>query len=82
MFVSEPIGETTLRPLRLEKFLPQTNNVAGSSRGMAQTGWHGGYRNRRRDTLPYPVYVTKNKHWSLGVRDPGLPGQARPSRLT
>ena len=30
----------------------------------------GEYGNRRRDTLPYPVYVTNNKHWSPGVRDP------------
>ena len=24
----------------------------------------GEYGNRRRDTLPYPVYVTNNKYWS------------------
>ena len=30
----------------------------------------GEYGNRRRDTLPYPVYVTNNKHRSPGVRDP------------
>ena len=35
---------------------------------MAQTGWHGEYGNRRLATLPYPVYVTNSKHWSLGVR--------------
>ena len=28
----------------------------------------GEYGNRRRDTLPYPVYVTNNKHGSPGVR--------------
>jgi hypothetical protein len=31
----------------------------------------GEYGNRRRDTLPYPVYVTNNKHRSPGVRDSG-----------
>ena len=30
----------------------------------------GEYGNRRRDTLPYPVYVTNSKHWSPVVRDP------------
>jgi hypothetical protein len=30
----------------------------------------GEYGNRRRATLPYPVYVTNSKHWSPGVRDP------------
>ena len=29
----------------------------------------GEYGNRRRDTLPYPVYVTNSKHWSPVVRD-------------
>jgi hypothetical protein len=29
----------------------------------------GEYGNRRRATLPYPVYVTNSKHWSPGVRD-------------
>ena len=32
----------------------------------------GEYGNRRRDTLPYPVYVTNNKHWSpaeFGIQD-------------
>jgi|SRR5580704_4684352 hypothetical protein len=34
------IGETTLRPLRLEKLSDKQITWQGSSRGMAQTGWH------------------------------------------
>jgi hypothetical protein len=41
----------------------------------------GEYGNRHRATLPYPVYVTNSKHWSLGVRDPVSQKNARSTAI-
>ena len=42
---------------------------------------NGEYGNRRRDTLPYPVYVTNSKHWSLSLLYTYSPTPAREKSL-